>query len=215
MLYSYEKYLCNKYHKNILITEKSIHENICESSINNYISNNSSNLQNNDINKKETYICPIYGDKIKIQEKEEHSENLSYNDFNIINDMGNEEKLNDEGIFVSRNTLSNHNSIELLNENNYFNNINNSFIYDEFNSYSSNLNIKNIDINKIMAKLNVNTINDDNNKLPCKICIICQEEFKKGDNYIFLPCMHFFHENCIKRWIYINNKCPICNYDIN
>ena len=210
-----EKYFCNICHKNILIAEKRIHENVCGSSINNNISNSLPNLQSNNINIKETYICPICGDKINIQEKEKHIDFHSYNDFNINSETGNEDKFNDEGILVSRNTLSNYNSQELFEENNNSYNTNNSVYYDGFNSYSDDLNNKIIDINKIMEKLNVNIITDDINNFLDKNCVICQEEFKKGDNYIILPCMHLFHSNCIKEWINVKNKCPICNLDVN
>lgn len=215
MLNSYEKYFCNICHKNILITEKAIHENNCKSSINNNISNNSLNLTSNDIIRKETYSCPMCGDEINIKEKEFHQFIFhSYNDFNNNGGTENEETFNNEGILVSRNILSNYNSQELLDENNDFNTYN-SIYYDGPNSFSDNLNIKNININKIIENLNVNIIKDDINKFSDKQCIICLEQFKKGDNYIFLPCMHFFHENCIKKWININNKCPFCNLEIN
>jgi len=45
-------------------------------------------------------------------------------------------------------------------------------------------------------------------------CQICLEEIEKqeinDDNFIFLPCAHGFHINCINKWLEVNNKCPIC-----
>ena len=210
---SYEKYFCNICHKNIPIAEKAIHENICKYLVKNNISNNLFNFQNNNINIKETYICPICGNEINILEKEQHLDFHSYNDFNINNEVGNEDAFNDEGILISRNTLSNYDSQELLDENNNSYNTYNSIYYDGLYSYSNN---KIIDINKIMEKLNVNVINDDDiNNFLDKICIICQEKYKKGDNYIILPCRHNFHSNCFKKWINVKNKCPICNLEVN
>lgn len=46
------------------------------------------------------------------------------------------------------------------------------------------------------------------------VCQICLDEIEKkeinGDNFIFLPCAHGFHINCINKWLEINSKCPIC-----
>ena len=209
MSYSYEKYFCHKCHKNIL---KAFHENNCKLAKNNNISNNSFALQFDDKNKKETYNCPIYED-----DKEDYLDFNSYNDciINDENENGNEDAFSNEGIIVSRQIGSNFNSNYIVNESDIPNITNNSLYYDGFNSYSGNSNIRNIDINQIIEKLNVNTINDDINKFSNENCVICLELFKKGDNYIILPCIHYFHENCIKKWIHHNNKCPICNFEIN
>lgn len=210
MLCSYEKYFCHKCHKNILITEKAIHENNCIFAINNNISNISFALKIDDINKKETYNSPIYDD-----DKKDYLDFNSYNDCFINNENGDGEALSNEGILVSRKILSNFNSQDIVNESDIPNITNSLLYYEGFNSYSGNSNIRNIDINKIIEKLNVNTINGDINKFSNENCVICQEPFKKGDNYIILPCIHYFHENCIKKWIYYKNKCPICNLEIN
>ena len=49
-------------------------------------------------------------------------------------------------------------------------------------------------------------------KLPQKNknCIICFCEFKNEDELMILPCMHFFHENCINKWILKEKNCPFC-----
>ena len=47
-----------------------------------------------------------------------------------------------------------------------------------------------------------------------KNCIICMEDFKNGDEVIYIPCLHVFHKNCILEWFKIHNDCPICKYKI-
>lgn len=45
-------------------------------------------------------------------------------------------------------------------------------------------------------------------------CCICLELFKEKDKISILPCYHFFHKECILKWIKKNNyimKCPYCN----
>ena len=46
------------------------------------------------------------------------------------------------------------------------------------------------------------------------ICIICLETFRLREKYILLPCIHYYHEKCIKRWFERSNKCPICHYNV-
>ena len=42
-------------------------------------------------------------------------------------------------------------------------------------------------------------------------CAICLENFSINDKISYLPCIHFFHSSCIKNWIRIKDRCPICN----
>ena len=61
-----------------------------------------------------------------------------------------------------------------------------------------------------IAKLNdINKLSEENNK-----CTICFDAFNKENNIIYLPCIHFFHEDCIKKWFKKQNFCPICRYQI-
>ena len=45
----------------------------------------------------------------------------------------------------------------------------------------------------------------DNEK---KQCAICLEDYVNGDKSIALPCIHIFHDNCIKNWLKSHNICP-------
>lgn len=47
-----------------------------------------------------------------------------------------------------------------------------------------------------------------------KRCVICLEDLKNGDKVISLPCIHFFHSNCIKAWFSKKNSCPICKFEL-
>lgn len=48
-------------------------------------------------------------------------------------------------------------------------------------------------------------------------CIICKANFEKSEKLIILPCnkKHYFHENCVEKWLEINSLCPICRTNIN
>lgn len=47
-------------------------------------------------------------------------------------------------------------------------------------------------------------------------CRICLEDYKKEDTVIYLPCAHYYHENCITDWFdrlevkFISPVCPVC-----
>ena len=56
----------------------------------------------------------------------------------------------------------------------------------------------------------INNLKDEN-----KRCTICLEDFIVKDIVIYLPCFHFFHKDCIIKWIEQNPTCPLCKFDIN
>lgn len=44
-------------------------------------------------------------------------------------------------------------------------------------------------------------------------CPICFEKIDKKERY-FLPCSHYFHQDCVEKWLRKNTKCPICKTDV-
>ena len=51
----------------------------------------------------------------------------------------------------------------------------------------------------------------DKNESQCSICV---SEMNIGDEVVFLPCFHTFHESCIKPWLEQNHFCPVCRYEL-
>ncbi|MCO5563453.1 hypothetical protein L7F22_017095 [Adiantum nelumboides] len=46
-------------------------------------------------------------------------------------------------------------------------------------------------------------------------CVICQQQYQRGDSIIFLPsCKHTYHKKCIRKWLEIKKMCPICNVEV-
>jgi hypothetical protein len=41
-------------------------------------------------------------------------------------------------------------------------------------------------------------------------CPICIDDLKEGDVAVYLPCKHFFHQDCVVLWLKEHNTCPIC-----
>lgn len=45
-------------------------------------------------------------------------------------------------------------------------------------------------------------------------CCICYEDYEQKDKLMLLPCKHYYHEYCIKRWLQQNNTCPKCRVHV-
>jgi hypothetical protein len=45
-------------------------------------------------------------------------------------------------------------------------------------------------------------------------CPICFCEYSEGQELITLPCKHFFHKECISRWLKRDATCPMCKLDL-
>ncbi|KAJ0045455.1 hypothetical protein Pint_04664 [Pistacia integerrima] len=41
-------------------------------------------------------------------------------------------------------------------------------------------------------------------------CIICQEDYRSHEKIGTLDCGHEYHEECLKKWLFVKNVCPIC-----
>jgi len=60
------------------------------------------------------------------------------------------------------------------------------------------------------------------NNLPCCVhngeplpgdqtnCPVCLNDFAKGDSLKSLPCVHFYHKDCIDSWLLVGHTCPLC-----
>ncbi|KAK1417292.1 hypothetical protein QVD17_26418 [Tagetes erecta] len=46
------------------------------------------------------------------------------------------------------------------------------------------------------------------------VCCICLAKYADNDLLRELPCMHFFHIECVDKWLKINASCPLCKYEI-
>ncbi|KAL3532408.1 hypothetical protein ACH5RR_005929 [Cinchona calisaya] len=46
------------------------------------------------------------------------------------------------------------------------------------------------------------------------VCCICLTKYEDDDELRELPCSHFFHTECVDKWLKINASCPLCKYEI-
>mmetsp|Transcript_39219 Transcript_39219/g.61133 ORF Transcript_39219/g.61133 Transcript_39219/m.61133 type:complete len:216 (-) Transcript_39219:1040-1687(-) len=40
-------------------------------------------------------------------------------------------------------------------------------------------------------------------------CVVCSEEYQKGDKLQQMPCSHMFHTDCLTPWLKSTNSCPV------
>jgi hypothetical protein len=43
-----------------------------------------------------------------------------------------------------------------------------------------------------------------------KECQVCLSGYALGDTFKTLPCLHFYHADCIDPWLKTNSHCPVC-----
>ncbi|XP_052210579.1 E3 ubiquitin-protein ligase At1g63170-like [Diospyros lotus] len=46
------------------------------------------------------------------------------------------------------------------------------------------------------------------------VCCICLAKYANNDELRELPCSHFFHKDCVDKWLKINSMCPLCKGDV-
>ncbi|XP_062101267.1 E3 ubiquitin-protein ligase At1g63170 [Humulus lupulus] len=42
------------------------------------------------------------------------------------------------------------------------------------------------------------------------VCCICLAKYANNDELREMPCSHFFHKDCLDKWLKINATCPLC-----
>ncbi|KAJ8527928.1 hypothetical protein K7X08_015379 [Anisodus acutangulus] len=47
------------------------------------------------------------------------------------------------------------------------------------------------------------------------VCCICLAKYEDDDELRELPCSHFFHTQCVDKWLKINASCPLCKSEID
>ena len=84
----------------------------------------------------------------------------------------------------------------------------NSFYINNLSrEFCNNDNVESFIEEKEVTEQLIKNINEEN-------CLICLEKYSIGDKICYLPCLHLFHFFCIKKWIKIKNRCPLCNVSI-
>merc|ERR1712232_1410144 len=46
-------------------------------------------------------------------------------------------------------------------------------------------------------------------------CVICLGDYKANEEVLFLPCAHSFHKGCVRQWLNVSHKCPLCDKSVH
>mmetsp|Transcript_91192 Transcript_91192/g.292771 ORF Transcript_91192/g.292771 Transcript_91192/m.292771 type:complete len:602 (-) Transcript_91192:51-1856(-) len=65
-----------------------------------------------------------------------------------------------------------------------------------------------LDLTACLARVPVEKLSEDYKMGPCAVC---RDDMLKGQECRRLPCLHFFHKECIDRWLHVKATCPLDN----
>uniref|UniRef100_A0A3Q3KWL6 RING-type E3 ubiquitin transferase n=1 Tax=Mastacembelus armatus TaxID=205130 RepID=A0A3Q3KWL6_9TELE len=50
----------------------------------------------------------------------------------------------------------------------------------------------------------------------CRLdCPVCMEDYSLGETVRKLPCLHYFHSECIVPWLELHDTCPVCRKSLD
>ena len=134
------------------------------------------------------------------------------NQMNMMNNMNqmNQNYMNDmfnQGMSMMNRMMFNMPMNNMMNQG--FNMMDNNMM----NDFDDNLN-NGVDIN-LLNSLESTVLKDVSHlEEDKKQCVICMEDFKDGDEVIYVPCLHVFHKDCLLEWFKRHDDCPICKFKI-
>lgn len=66
----------------------------------------------------------------------------------------------------------------------------------------------------VVENLPTVAINEGDLKRNGGACAVCKDEVSVGEVVKRLPCLHYYHGDCILPWLEIRNSCPICRFEL-
>ncbi|CAK64232.1 unnamed protein product (macronuclear) [Paramecium tetraurelia] len=58
----------------------------------------------------------------------------------------------------------------------------------------------------------INQHQNDDNHIKCMICL---EDYEENQIVRTMPCWHYFHQECIDKWLHKSTLCPICKTEVD
>ena len=84
--------------------------------------------------------------------------------------------------------------------------------YNDINRHHKRCKSKGINNINLIEENQIKNINAYNEYKNCSICL---ENYELGDKISYLPCFHFYHSKCIKKWLKCSKRCPLCKKEVN
>lgn len=66
----------------------------------------------------------------------------------------------------------------------------------------------------VVENLPTVAINEDDLQRNGGVCAVCKDEVSVGEIVKKLPCLHYYHGDCILPWLEIRNSCPVCRFEL-
>ena len=209
----YQKYIILKKNINISELREKLIEHLGEINITNtFINNEIFNVNILFLNDYDELLLEIDG--------EVNNVNISYDFFvregeesvesNIINDTRENSENNIQNFTLDEN-IHNLNDLMYL----ILSRIVNNLSEENLSELEGLINQNNNSINSHLSEEELNNIKEEKyNKdlFETKMCSICYKDYITDENLKILNCNHYFHSDCISKWLLsYNSKCPLCN----
>eukprot|EP01023_Acetabularia_acetabulum_P047452 TRINITY_DN4999_c0_g1_i1.p1 TRINITY_DN4999_c0_g1~~TRINITY_DN4999_c0_g1_i1.p1 ORF type:complete len:257 (-),score=29.57 TRINITY_DN4999_c0_g1_i1:208-918(-) len=68
---------------------------------------------------------------------------------------------------------------------------------------------------KICSDKNNNNNKNQSDNNSSEECTVCRMEYESRQELIKLPCGHYYHSQCIRRWLESNKICPVCQKEVS
>ena len=68
---------------------------------------------------------------------------------------------------------------------------------------------------QLREQLNGTNQTEDDSEVSNTVCAVCCDEFNTEEEVRVLPCLHFYHRECIDQWLMYHRQCPICKHVVS
>mmetsp|Transcript_82481 Transcript_82481/g.256155 ORF Transcript_82481/g.256155 Transcript_82481/m.256155 type:complete len:135 (-) Transcript_82481:445-849(-) len=68
---------------------------------------------------------------------------------------------------------------------------------------------------EVVAALPRHTLESTDSLEEGALCTICQSGYQSGDTLTTLICGHRYHDECLRPWLGVSNKCPLCELPVS
>lgn len=66
----------------------------------------------------------------------------------------------------------------------------------------------------VVENLPLVELENEDVKESCVGCAVCKNDISLKEKVRRLPCLHYYHDDCIIPWLSIRNTCPVCRYEL-
>lgn len=87
-------------------------------------------------------------------------------------------------------------------------------LYGQFGEYDSLIRGTPPAAKQVVDNLPTVVLCEEDMKNGALLCAVCKDDMGVNEKVKQLPCMHFYHGECILPWLKIRNTCPVCRFEL-